>query len=47
MIVAPLCSLTVILNVVVGYIFLKERNNLIKKLIAGILIVIGIITIRL
>lgn len=29
--VAPLCALTVIGNVIVGYLFLKERNNLLKK----------------
>lgn len=47
MIVAPLCSLTVILNVLIGYIFLKERNNLVKKVIASILIIIGLILIKL
>ena len=42
-IVAPLCSLSVIFNVVAGYIFLKEKNNILKKGIAAVLIVIGII----
>lgn len=45
-IVAPLCSLTVMLNVIVGYLFLKERDNLLKKLIAAILIIISIILIK-
>lgn len=45
-IVAPLCSLTVILNVIVGYFFLKERSNLTKKIVAAILIIIGIILIK-
>lgn len=45
--VAPLCSLTVITNVVVGYFLLKERSNLLKKIIAAILIVISIILIKL
>ena len=36
--VAPLCALTVIGNVIVGYLFLKERNNLLKKLIEHFLL---------
>lgn len=44
--VAPLCALTVIGNVVVGYLFLKERNNLLKKLIAAILIIISVFLIK-
>ena len=47
MIVAPLSSLTVILNIIVSYFLLKEKSNLIKKIIAGILIIIGIILIKL
>lgn len=46
-IIAPLCSLTVILNVIVGYLFQKERKNLLKKLSAAALIIIGIILIKL
>lgn len=46
-IVAPLCSLTIILNVIFGYICLKERNNLSKKIIAALVIILGIILIRL
>lgn len=41
--VAPLCALAVIGNVFVGYTFLKEKNNLSKKLIAACLIIIGVI----
>lgn len=44
--VAPLCALTVIGNVLVGYLFLKERNNLIKKLIAAFLIILSIFLIK-
>jgi len=44
--VAPLCALTVIGNVIVGYIFLKERNNLLKKLIAAFLIILSVILIK-
>lgn len=45
--VATFCSLTVILNVIVSYFFLKEKDNLIKKIIASILIVLGIILIKI
>ena len=46
-VVAPLCALTVITNVIIGYLFLKEKESLLKKLIAAILIIISIILIRL
>lgn len=46
-VVAPLCALTVILNVIFGYLFLKERDNLAKKIIAAILIVISIVLIKI
>lgn len=46
-VVAPLCALTVMLNVIVGYIWLKERDNLIKKIIAAILIIISVILIKI
>jgi len=45
-IVAPLCALTVIANVIAGYIFFGERDNLIKKIIAAILIIISVILIK-
>ena len=45
-IVAPLCALSVILNVIVGYFFLKEKDNMLKKIIAAILIILGIILIK-
>lgn len=44
--VAPLCALTVIGNVIISYIFLKERNNLIKKIIAAAIIIISIFLIN-
>lgn len=44
--VAPLCALTVIGNVIVGYLFLKERNSLFKKLIAALLIIISVFLIK-
>lgn len=46
-IVAPLTSLTVILNIIVSYFLLKEKSNMLKKVIAGILIIIGIILIKM
>lgn len=45
-IVAPLCSLAVILNVIIGYLFQKERENMPKKIIAAILIILGIVLIK-
>ena len=46
-VVAPLCALTVILNVIVGYLLLKEKDNLIRKIIAAILIIISVILIKI
>ena len=46
-VIAPLCALTVMLNVIVGYLFLKERDNLLRKIISAIIIIISIILIRL
>lgn len=46
-IVAPLCALSVILNVIVGYLFLKEKDNLLRKIISAILIIISIILIKI
>lgn len=45
-IVAPLCALTVILNVIVGYLFLNEKDNLLRKIISAIIIIISIILIK-
>ncbi|NMA51072.1 MAG: DMT family transporter [Mollicutes bacterium] len=44
--VAPLRSLTVIGNVIVGYFFLNEKDNLLKKVIAAIMIVISVFLIK-
>ena len=46
-IVAPLSALTVMLNVIVGYLFFNERNNLLRKMISAILIIISIILIKI
>lgn len=46
-IVAPLRAISVLMNVIAGYTFLKEKDNLVKKIIAAILIVISIFLIKL
>jgi transporter family protein len=46
-VVAPIAALTTILNVVVGYIFLKERSHLLKKIIAATTIVAAVLLINL
>lgn len=46
-VVAPLCALTVILNVILGYFTLKEKDNILKKIIAATLIILGVILIRI
>ena len=46
-IIAPLCALTVMLNVIVGYLFLKERDHLVRKIISAILSIISIILIKI
>ncbi len=45
-VIAPLCSLTIILNVIVGFLFLKEKDNMLRKIVAGMLILISIILIN-
>lgn len=44
--IAPLCSLTVILNALFAFCFFKNRKNIAKKLIAGILVVIGVFLLK-
>lgn len=45
-VVAPLCSLAVILNVIVGYFCFNEKKGVLKKIIAGILIIISVFLIK-
>jgi drug/metabolite transporter (DMT)-like permease len=40
--IVPIQSTSVLLNVLVAYFFLKERDNTLKKIIAAILVIIGI-----
>ncbi|MDE6141002.1 MAG: EamA family transporter [Bacilli bacterium] len=44
--ISPLLSLTVIGNVIIGYLFLNEKDNLPKKIIAAIMIIISILLIK-
>lgn len=43
---APLCSLNVIVNTVFSFLFFKNRQNIGRKLIAGILVFIGVILLK-
>lgn len=45
-VVAPLCSLTLILNVIAGYFFYGEKSHLLKKVLASVFISIGVILIN-
>lgn len=45
--IAPICSITTILNVFVAYLFLKEKDSLMRKIIAAIIVVLGIILIKI
>ena len=45
-IVSAISSLSVILTVFASYFLLKEKNNLFRKIIAGILILVGVILIK-
>jgi len=46
-IVTPLCSLVVMLNVALGYFFFGEKDNLFRKIIASVLIIISVFLIQL
>ena len=45
--VTPLASLTVFSNLVVGYLWLKERDSMGKKTVAALLAILGVIFISL
>lgn len=45
--IAPLCALTVILNVIVGYLFQNEIDNMLRKIISAILIIISVVLIKI
>lgn len=44
--VAPLCAITVILNVIAGYLFLNEKSNIVKKIIAAAVVIFSITLIK-
>lgn len=44
--IAPLCSLTVILNVLFAFAFLNNKKNILKKLAVSILIILGVFLIK-
>lgn len=46
-IVAPLCALDVILNVIVAYFLLKEKDDVPKKILSACLIILGIVLIKI
>lgn len=45
--IAPLCAITTILNVFVAYFALKEKDSLLKKVLAAIIVILGIILIKI
>lgn len=45
--IAPLCAITTILNVFVAYFALKEKSSLLKKILAAIIVIAGIILIKI
>ena len=46
-IVSPLCALDVILNVIVAYFLLKEKDDVPKKILSACLIILGIVLIKI
>lgn len=46
-IVAPLFALTSIINAIIEFIFNKNKNKLIQKLIAAILLILGVILVKI
>ena len=45
--IAPLASLKTIINVFVAHLFLKENNSLLKKIVAALIIIIGVTLINI
>lgn len=45
--IAPIASITTILNVFVAYFLLKEKDSLMKKILAAIIVILGIILIKI
>ena len=45
--IAPIASITTILNVFVAYFMLKEKDSLIKKILAALIVILGIVLIKI
>lgn len=45
--IAPLCSITTILNVFVAYFMLKEKDQMPRKILAAIIVILGIVLIKI
>ena len=45
--IAPLCAITTILNVFVAYFALKEKDSLLKKVFAAVIVILGIVLIKI
>ena len=45
--IAPIASVTTILNVFVAYFLLKEKNSLLRKVIAALIVILGIVLIKI
>ena len=45
--IAPIASITTILNVFVAYFYLKEKNAILKKILSAIIVILGIILIKI
>lgn len=45
--IAPIASITTILNVFVAYFLLKEKDSLIKKVLAALIVILGIVLIKI
>lgn len=45
--IAPIASVTTILNVFVAYFLLREKDSLLKKILAALIVILGIILIKI
>ena len=45
--IAPIASITTILNVFVAYFLLNEKNSLMKKILAALIVILGIVLIKI
>ena len=45
--IAPIAAVTTILNVFIAYFVLKEKENMLRKVLAAIIVVLGIILVKI